>query len=46
MTIPSHIRDLKKNYGQMKKDVQLKDIQNTIQKGYDKEFAEIKERFS
>ena len=29
MTIPSHIRDLKKNYGQMKKDVQLKDIHKT-----------------
>ena len=46
MTIPSHIRDLNKNYGQMKKDVQLKDIQKTSQKEYDKEFVEIKERFS
>ena len=44
MTIPSHIRDLKKNYGQMKKDVQLKDIQNTSQKGKDKELVDIRER--
>ena len=46
MTIPSHIRDLKKNYGQKKKDVQLKEIQKTSQKEYDKEFAKFKEGFS
>ena len=46
MTIPSHIKDLNKNYGQMKKDVQLKDIQKTSEKEYDNEFAESKERFS
>ena len=46
MTIPSHIRDLKKNYGQMKKYVQLKDIQKTNQKEYYNEFVEIKEIFS
>ena len=42
MTIPSHIRYLKNNYGQKKKDVQLKDIQKTSQKEYDKEFAKFK----
>lgn len=46
MTIPSHMRDLKKNYGQMKKVVQLEDIQKTSPKEYDEDFVEIKERFS
>jgi heterodisulfide reductase subunit C len=41
-----HMRNIEKDYNQVKKDVQLKGIQNTSQKGNDKEFAEIMERFS
>ena len=46
MTIPTHVRDLKKNYGEIKTYVHLKDIEKTIQKEYDDDFAEIKERLS
>ena len=41
-----HTRNIEKHYSQVKKDVQLKDIQNISQKRNDKEFVEIKERFS
>ena len=38
-----HMRNIEKDYSQVKKDVQLKDIHNTSQKGDDKELAEIRE---
>ena len=41
-----HMRNIEKDYSQVKKDVQLKDIQNTSQKGNDKELVEIRERLS
>jgi hypothetical protein len=41
-----HMRNIEKDYSQVKKDVQLKDIQNISQKGNDKELVVIRERLS
>ena len=41
-----HMRNIEKDHSQVKKNVQLKDIQITSQKGNDKELVDIKERLS
>ena len=41
-----HMRNIEKDYSQVKKDVQLKDIQNISQKKNNKELAEIIKRLS
>ena len=41
-----HVRNIEKDYSQVKKDVQLKDIQNISQKKNNKELAEIIKRLS
>ena len=46
MTTHVHMRNIEKDYSQVKKDVQLKDIQNISQKKKNKELAEIRERLS